>query len=190
MTKDTLAYFYCARNTGEQERGDPEEILRSILRQLSCPAPGSPILESVQQKYRELRDEGFESKKLTLNETRKLILDITQIYPRITIIIDALNECNTDKLPDLLDSLEEIAEQSPNPVKIMISSRDDEGLARQFSNSVHLHIRETDNADDIKRFVEHQVEEAISKKRLLGGEVSAELKEHVIRTLVTGAQGM
>lgn len=190
MTKDALAYFYCARNTGEQERGEPEEILRSILRQLSCPAPGSPILELVQQKYQELRDEGFESKKLTLNETRKLILDITQNYPRITIIIDALDECNAEKQPDLVDSLKEIAEQSPNPVKIMVLSRDDEGLARQLSNSIHLHIREIDNADDIKQFVEDQVEEAISKKKLLGGEVSAELKEHVIQTLVTGAQGM
>jgi polyhydroxyalkanoate synthesis regulator phasin len=185
-----LAYFYCARNSGEQERGDPEEILRSILRQLSCPAPGFPILEAVQQKYRELRDEGFESKKLTLNETRTLILDIAQNCPRITIIVDALDECNADKLPDLLDSLKEIAEQSPNPVKIMVSSRDDEGLARQLSNSVHLHIREIDNADDIKRFVEDRVEEAISEKKLLGGKVSAKLKEHVIQTLITGAQGM
>ncbi len=30
-----IAYFYCTKNSAEAERGDPDEIMRSILRQLT-----------------------------------------------------------------------------------------------------------------------------------------------------------
>jgi len=75
-------------------------------------------------------------------------------------------------------------------VKILVSSRDDGNLASQLSSSIRLQLRQEDNADDIRRFVIDKVGSEIQKKRLLRGEVSPALKEHVVKTLVLGAQGM
>jgi hypothetical protein len=185
-----LVYFYCARNTAEPERGDPREILRSILRQLSCPAPGLSIWEPAQRKYMALQHDGCEPRKLTLDETRKLIVEISKTFSLITIIIDALNECNPDTRADLLDALKDIVLQSEKPMRILVSSQDDKDLVSQLSDSLHVHIRESDNAGDIKRFVEDQVEKSIRKKKLLGGKVPAELKQHLKSTLVDNAHGM
>ena len=187
---EPLVYFYCARSTAEPERGNPEEILRSILRQLSCPAPGLSIWEPVQRKYMALRYDGCEPRKLTFDETRKFIVERSKTFSLVTIIIDALNECNPDTRSDLLDALKEIALRSEKPVRILVSGQDDTDLVSQLSDALHVHIREDDNADDIKRFVEDQVEKSIHKKKLLGGNVPAELKKHLMRTLVDNAQGM
>jgi hypothetical protein len=103
---------------------------------------------------------------------------------------DAIDECNVDERNDLLDSLNDIVEAAQNKVKILISSRDDGNLASQLSNSIRIQIREEDNANDIRRFVTDKVGTQIQKKKLLRGEVSPELKEHVVKTLVHGGQGM
>lgn len=41
-----IAYFYCARNISEPQRADPDEIMRSILKQLSCSKSDVPINRS------------------------------------------------------------------------------------------------------------------------------------------------
>ena len=38
-----IAYFFCVRNNAEPERADPEVIMRSILKQLSCSSSDLPV---------------------------------------------------------------------------------------------------------------------------------------------------
>src|SRR2546423_4530877 len=102
---ELLAYFYCARNMAEPERADPAEILRSILRQLSCLGSGAAIRESVVKKYKESEDDGFCPHRLTVEETVKLIIDITETDP-VTIIVDALDECTEGLRLELLEKLD------------------------------------------------------------------------------------
>lgn len=51
-----VAYFYCSKNGAESERSDPDEIMRSILRQMTCKGGLTPavdkriIREFIQQK--------------------------------------------------------------------------------------------------------------------------------------------
>ena len=47
-----------------------------------------------------------------------------------------------------------------------------------------------DNSSDIERFARTEVARSIQDRRLLNGEVSTELEEHVTISLVNGAQGM
>ena len=186
-----VAYFYCARNTAEPERGNPEEILRSILRQLSCPDPVFPIHELVQKAYVDMQDQGFGPRKLALDETSKLIIDVINAYSSVTIIVDALDECNTDTRSKFLLALKDISAKSATPVKILVSSRDDGDLLSQLNDSPQVRIREEDNAVDIERFINHQVEECIRKKEILmGGDVSEELRQLLIDKLIGGAKGM
>lgn len=186
---EPLAYFYCVRNPAELERANVEEILYSILRQLLSQAPSLAAWELVQHKHGELKREyGSQPRKLTLDESKDSILDMIKIYPSMTIIIDALDECDPKTRPLLLEALKDITSRSP--AKILISSRDDNDLDSQTSESLHLHIRDTDNSDDIKQYICYQVEESIRNKILLRGKISAELKQHIVTTLTEGAQGM
>ncbi|OCK79032.1 hypothetical protein K432DRAFT_300680, partial [Lepidopterella palustris CBS 459.81] len=186
----SVAYFYCARSTSERERGNPEEILRSILRQLSCPGPNFPICQPVRLKYGELPCAGFRPRKLTLDESTQLILEVVKSYLSVTIILDALDECNQETLSDFISALKKIVQQSTSTVKVLVSSRASKDIVSQLGDLPQLRIQSHDNADDIKRFVDRRVEEYIQDKKLLGGDVSVQLKKHVIETLAGGAQGI
>ena len=106
-----VAYFYCTRNAAEPQRAEPEEILRSILKQLSCSELELPIREPVVQEYMKRRREadldGSEPENLNVAETVKLIISIIEDNPA-TIVIDALDECQPERRRDLLTALDDI----------------------------------------------------------------------------------
>lgn len=186
---ELLAYFYCARNAAEPQRADPNEILRSLLRQLSSSKADFLIREPVRKKSKELQDEGFDPRGLRIDECKQLILNILEHSPA-TIVIDALDECDPSRRYLLLDSLQEILQGSANLVKIFVTSRDDGDIVCRLRDSPNLYIRAEDNGEDIHNFVKLEVEQSIEKKRLLSGNVSTELKLLMIETLNQGAQAM
>jgi hypothetical protein len=190
LGNESLAYFYCTRNPAEPERADPEEILRSIVRQLSCPSPGCPIMKPVTAKYNQREEDSFELTKLALEECLELIIQLTELYPSTTIVLDALDECSPNTRHELLQALDDIIQKSAGLVKVFVSSRDDQDIVRKLKDSPNLYICSSDNAEDIRRFVHQEVWRSIKSGRLLHGFVSDDLAQTVIHTLVDGAQGM
>jgi hypothetical protein len=182
------AYFYCARDSAEPLRADPGEILRCIAKQLSSVSVELPIREPARMKYNEVREKGFGCRKLSLEESAQLILSLTGKNPA-TIVIDTLDECDPSRRYELIVSLEEILHRSAN-VKIFVTSRDDSDIVCHLSNSPNLYIHAQDNREDIDRFIDLEVERAIDKKRLLGGQVSSNVKGLIVETLKRGAHGM
>ena len=193
MASAPIAYFYCVRNAAEPERADPDEIMRSILKQLSCSNSGLPVREPVAKMYKERKEEadedGCEPEKLTVTECVKLILALLESNPA-TIIIDALDECDPARRHELHSAFDKIIQDSENVVKIFISSRDDHDIACRLQNSPDVFIRASDNGEDIERLVRFQVDQSIKDKRLLSGNVSNDLKDRIISILIEGAQGM
>jgi hypothetical protein len=194
-TTAPVAYFYCSRNPAEPERAKPEEILRSISKQLSSSELDLPIREPVVDMYKtkkaEADKDGSPLMKLTLRECVKLILALLEINPA-TIIIDALDECDPAlrQRHNLLVALDEIVQKSANIVKVFVSSRDDNDIAIRLGKSTNVIIRASDNSEDIERFIKTEVEQSIESGLLLSGEVPPELKSQIITTLIDGAQGM
>jgi hypothetical protein len=188
-----VAYFYCLRSAAEAHRAEPEEILRSILKQLSCSEIELPIREPVVREYKKKRREaaldGSEPEKLNIAETVELIISIIDDNPA-TIIIDALDECQPDRRHDLLTALDNIITNSANLVKVFVSSRDDIDIVLRLEKSPNISISSSDNGGDIERFIRHEVQRSITEGRLLNGRVSEELKSRIIMTLVDGAAGM
>lgn len=182
------AFFYCTRNPAEPQRADPEEILRSVIRQLACPQADLAIRKPVRDKYEELQDKG-EERNLTIDESLTLALQLTEENPAI-IIIDALDECDPTKRHELFKALETLLKESLNLVKIFVSSRDDGDIVYHLRGTSNLYIHAKDNFQDIKRFVNREVEQSIDDGRLLHGKVSDGLKQAIVQTLVDGAQGM
>ena len=125
-----------------------------------------------------------------MDETSKLIIEVINAYSSVTIIIDALDECNADTRSRFLRALKDISKESATPVKILVSSRDGRDLIFQLNDSPQVRIGEEDNAVDIERFVNHQVEECIQSKEILRGAVSKELRQLLINKLIGGAKGM
>ncbi|CZR60508.1 related to vegetatible incompatibility protein HET-E-1 [Phialocephala subalpina] len=187
-----IAYFYCSRDAGESERANPEEIMRSILEQVASNTANLPIREPVvgiyKQKKRENR--GLPPKEpLTLDETTDILLKIFEENP-VTIVIDALDECDPDERHKLLEALDTIISESASLVRVFVSSRNDGDIVCQLEESPNIFIRASDNSADIARYVQEQVSEAIKKKRMIKGKVSPEMKERIVTTLIDGAQGM
>jgi len=127
------AFFYCSRNTAEPARSSAESIIASIARQLSSLQSGLPLLLPVVATYKKRESEGFASGSLRIDESRALIIQLIEHYPLTTIIIDALDECDSDSRADLLETLETILQESSSMVKIFVSSRDDQDIV------CHLH---------------------------------------------------
>ena len=68
--------------------------------------------------------DGSALKKLTVEDCIRLIVELANSHP-LTIILDALDECEEDTRYELLEARDEIISKSREVVKILVSSRDD-----------------------------------------------------------------
>lgn len=183
-------YFYCTKSAAEPERSEPDVVLASILRQLSCVEPGEALLTPVVERYKR-QGEGFNSRGPSLEESRDLIRTLTETYGITTIIVDALDECNSDTRQSLLDAFGEILQESAGLVKILVSSRDDQDIAWQFRDSANFRITSSKNTKDIGNYVRIETEKLVGKGRLLRHSQAREkMQELIIDRVSQGADGM
>jgi len=121
-----LAYFYCSKNVSEIGRSDPNEIMRSIVRQLSTtPSAQKTIHSAVTNEYErrkvDAKIDGFDVQKLSLQACTKLILEITGPDPA-TIVLDAIDEVPPNSRHELINALEQIVRDSGSVVKVFVTS--------------------------------------------------------------------
>lgn len=183
-------YFYCQRNSAEPERSDPEAILRSLVRQMSCLRPGGALLQPVVELYNMRKEEGFAAGSLDSHECTALILKMTKDRLMTTIVIDALDECDPEKRGVLLEALSTIVDNSTGLVKIFISSRDDQDIVLHLGECPNLKIQASHNQDDITRYVNSEVGEVIHSKKWRSGKVDEKLEQEIKLALIEKAQGM
>ena len=182
---EALAYFYCDRN--ESARQDPELILSSFTRQLSLSRNGDAIQHSLVQLYYQKRKTGFASGKLKIEESRDILLQLVRTYPQTTLVLDALDECHKETRTQLVDILDTLVTQSPKPVKIFISSRPDQDIKHRFWRGPNVHIKATDNRDDIAKFVNDKLN---NSPEYWQNSINRDLKREICETLVDKSEGM
>ena len=183
-------YFYCQRNSAEPERSDPEAILRSLVRQMSCLRPGGALLQPVRESYNARKEEGFAAGSLDSHDCTALILEMTKDRLMTTVVIDALDECDPDKRDILLEALSRIVTESAGLVKIFISSRDDGDIVLHLGECPNLKIQASHNQDDITKYVNSEVRKVIRSKKWRSGKVDEELEQEIKCALIGKAQGM
>ncbi|MCJ1390751.1 hypothetical protein MMC18_003612 [Xylographa bjoerkii] len=138
-----------------------------------------------------LRGDGKSSGKLvhyikSLIRGYELILELMKVeYTKVTIIIDALDECQSQQREKLLRFLTRLIKESDAVLKILVSSRDGTEIADHFDIVGSLHIDASDNEADIRQYVDAQIE-----TRLLSGKANHETKARVKTLLNLKAQGM
>ena len=184
-------YFYFSRNSAEPARSDPEAILASLARQLSCLEPGESLLQPSIDLYRKRELEGFASGLLRLEETCALLMQLVEKYPQVTIVLDALDECDSKKWRDMLKALDRILKESSNLVKIFVSSRNDQDIVLRLRDYPNLEIDSNRNSGDIDVFVKTRVQELIEDGDFLQHTgFRTEMKEFVVKKVIEGAGGM
>jgi hypothetical protein len=116
---------------------------------------------------------------LDLDETVDTIMQLLTENPA-TIVIDALDECDPSIRQNFLLGLNKLIRKSPTLLKVFISSRDDHNIVHRLEKSPNLFINTSDNSKDIQNYIRSQVAKAIEDERLLCGDVSQELEEHIV----------
>jgi hypothetical protein len=165
--------------------------MRCILEQLSSEDADLPIRAPVVERYKiRTKDaKGRPPEKLDLDESVNAILEILSENPA-TIIIDALDECDSQRRQDLLLALTKLIRESESLLKIFVSSRDDHDIVHRLSGLPNLYISTHDNQKDIEDYVRLQVRRVIEEERLLCGGVSEDLQTLIVESLISQAQGM
>lgn len=191
-------YFYCSRNPAEPRRSDPASILASLARQLSTTEPqGSeqlgPLLEETASLYQKKEAEAFASKCPNFRESTDLIRKLLEHFKdaTMTIVLDALDECNQASRRQLLVWLGDLLEASPCLLKVFVSSRDDHDIVLKLDSYPNLELSSDRNAADIRLFVEQETHRLVNDGSLLYGSTKKdELRDKIICELTSRAHGM
>ncbi|KAF3072814.1 hypothetical protein CFAM422_004932 [Trichoderma lentiforme] len=145
-----FAFFYCNRSGPSML--DPMVVLRSFVRQLSYKAYHyNHIQTSVIQKCQLAKQEG---RDLSFEDCKELILGSLNLYPKTTLILDALDESEISTY-NLAEILIELTERATKPVKVFISSRPDREYLKAFEDKCIITVDSNNQKDDIAKFL-HQ----------------------------------
>ncbi|KAF5977580.1 hypothetical protein FBULB1_6512 [Fusarium bulbicola] len=153
-SSEAFAFFYCKRD--EENRRNPRDILRSILRQLATPIKetgGRMIHVALKDLPQRLALNGT---TLDVSTCERLIRELIEGYSRTTIILDALDECDRNTREELMGVLGNLTNGS-SKLRVFVSSRPDEDILRHFKGTPTMEIQATDNEEDISSFVKDKL---------------------------------
>lgn len=129
---------------------DPMVVLRSFVRQLSYKAYRyNHIQTSVIQKCQLAKQEG---RDLSFEDCKELILGSLNLYPKTTLILDALDESEISTY-NLAEILVDLMERTTKPVKVFISSRPGREFLKAFEDKCIITVNSNNQKDDIEKFL-------------------------------------
>lgn len=156
---EAFAYFYC--NKQDPSRSDPKKILRNIIRQLATGpwivlGSNTVVHKTVHELWGAAQRQGISS---TFAEWEACLLTLVNTYPRTTIVLDALDECDGLQRQDLINLLTKLATPASDarPVKVFVSSRPQEDVRRSLDIYPIIQMQEKHNAQDIATFVRAKI---------------------------------
>ena len=118
---------------------------------------------------------------LSFDTCKERLLESLNLYPKTTLVLDALDECELD----IVDTLNSLRSEARRPLKIFISSRPDPDIEALLTSSTQVGIQAKDNKDDVKRFLDKKLEQ-LAKRR----PVFQSLQNDIADTLLARCQGM
>ncbi|KAE8354008.1 ankyrin repeat-containing domain protein [Aspergillus coremiiformis] len=191
-----LAHFFCLRNPAEPGRNDANEILRSLVKQLSLSKDEdlvrTPLVDMYRKHHQNARRVGEGPATLTVEQCIDLLCELGRLVP-VIIVIDGLDECNSQQRMVLLQSLEKVHQRSRDLVKIFVSSRYEEDIAASLGAGKVLCITVKDVQEDLKSFIANHVGRFIQRWSIIHTTTPAQqqqLEQDLTHTLITRAQGM
>jgi hypothetical protein len=177
LDKTGVAFIYFSYKDGEIQT--PVNLMASLLQQLVLQNPEYiPDLESLYSKH--LR----ENTRPDVGEISELLQSIIWSFPKVFIIIDALDECSDvdDVRFILLTELRKLKSR----VCLLITSRPIPKLEEGLEDAVHVYAKASDS--DIKNYLEQRLASVKSMQKHFADEPS--LKSTIISRITQKIRGM
>ncbi|GFP59166.1 ankyrin repeat family A protein 2 [Trichoderma asperellum] len=127
-----------------------------------------------------------EKRGFSIDECETALIELVNFYPRTTLILDALDECEMDTREALARILGNLVDKGEGTVKVFIASRKEADIEEYLGSQKLVEISTADNKDDIEKYVEQEV----AKVGSVWSSVSAEVKEQVKKTIAEKSDGM
>ena len=172
--KTGTAFLYCIYK--RQDSQDVGDLLASLLGQLAVQQPMVP--KSIRELYGKHRK--GEKPRLSQDEIRKELCSIVKAYSQIFIVIDALDECKTDRIRnELLSEIYKLQEGSD--IRLMVTYRPSIIVERP-SSVTELGIR--GHEEDIEEYLSSRMSDLRSVVKD-NNELQLKIKAHIL-ALVDG----
>ena len=146
-----VAAFYC--DFRDQQEQTTANITGAILKQLVAREEVLGHMKAAFQKAkRELGGRG-----LRLQEMVQMLKRAIATLPQVFICIDALDECLPKNLPELLESLKDVCQESPR-TRVFFTGRPhvEAEIVRYFTTMVIVPV--SPSTHEIKRYLERKLE--------------------------------
>ena len=184
-----IAFFYCSQRTCKAV-----EVLRSVLCQLSKDWEGDlakPTQNWFEHHTGQTINSTFEISidprtkamcSLSSHACLELIKDIAKSTPNITLVIDAVDEC--EDVSELLRFLKYLMDEIKH-IRLFLSSRS--GVRGDFESDRQLEISHFDSSADIKAFIDREIQ---SPRRRARSGMTLEQAAELQKILIARAKGM
>jgi len=181
------AFFFCLRTPAELLRSDPTAVLKSLLCQMQPFPSNTDFYARLYARYDKKTTQG----DLSFEEVEEMLVEVMNKHFMTVICIDALDECDKASRGSLLDFLCKTQTDVVSPVKVLVTSRDDQDIKEALKHFANVPIVASNNRPDIIRYVDRELENAIQRKKLLRTQgVENTLRQTIRDTLIDGSQGM
>ncbi len=176
MDRIGIAYIYCNFRRHSEQRA--YDLLASLLKQLcqsrSCLPPS---LENLFSKHASKRSQP------SIDEIGRNLQDVVALYSRVYIIIDALDECQTNNgcRARLLEELFTI--QNVSEANILATSRSIPDISEKFKSSAMLEIQADE--EDVQMYLDHRMPQL---PKFVGQR--QDLQEEIRSAIIQSVRGM
>ena len=154
-----------------------ENILGSFLVQLAQDHEPLPLF--LRDLYERHRAYGTSP---TLSDLSIALSDISNLYQRIYVILDALDECTDDVRWELMEKLREIEPE----VHLLVTSRDLDSIEEELHEFQRLEIKA--NKADMELFIDHHIQKNKNLRRIV--QKSPTMSDDIKVAVVTTAEDM
>lgn len=141
------------------------------------------IEKNIYTLYQKAREE---KRGFSIIECETALVELINFYSRVTLVLDALDECEIDTREALARILHNIIDKGKGTVKVFIASRKEADIEKYLGLENLVEISTADNKKDIEKYIE----EEIAKVDDIWRSVSAEVKEQVKKTIGEKSDGM
>ncbi|KAK0108253.1 hypothetical protein ONS95_003071 [Cadophora gregata] len=174
-----MAFFFC--DYKKPETHVSSTILGSLVKQFAL--QDDHCLHDLESFYEAHNVKGNPPQEVTPLELCNLLKDMALHFKSTMIIIDGLDEIET-KRTDTIEILRSLT--STGKMKTLFASRDEVDIRSQLLEYANVSIAA--QSGDLRLYVAAEIETRTSRQELRIRD--PELKEHIIKTLITGAHGM
>lgn len=179
-----IAYLYC--NFKKQDEQGVADLLASLLKQL---AQGrSHLPDCVTSLYKKHNEKNRRTRPM-LEEVTLALRDVANLYGKVFIVVDALDETHYNHRSDFLEQI--LTLQKVTPTNILATSRPISEIEEYFAGSLMCNV--SAQKDDMGKYLDRQISRRLPLLREVSRETpqrSAYLKNEIKQVITEASNGM